>query len=232
MAGAVLLLALGLASRDAGVGPMAVVASPVTSGSSPATSGSWPVTSGFSPAASGVAAVSPRPGTPPLPPPHAPLPAARPLRVAVPALGVAAPVEARGLDRAGAVDPPPYARPGAVGWYGDGVAPGAEGVALFVGHVDTDTGPAVFYGLSGARPGGRIRVTRADGSLAEFTIEDVRVVPRDRFDAHEVYGPRVASRAELRLITCGGTFDRKANAYTANVVVSAYLTGVRAPRDG
>ncbi|MGW2256896.1 class F sortase [Streptomyces sp. NPDC001780] len=231
MAGAVLLLALGLASRDAGEGPMAVVASSITSASSPVPSGFWPVTSGSSPATSGVAAVSPRPGTP-LPPPHTPLPAARPLRVAVPALGVAAPVEARGLDRAGAVDPPPYARPGAVGWYRDGVAPGAEGVALFVGHVDTDTGPAVFYGLGGARPGGRIQVTRADGSLAEFTIEDIRVVPRDGFDAHEVYGPRVASRAELRLITCGGTFDRKANAYTANVVVSAYLTGVRAPRDG
>lgn len=40
-----------------------------------------------------------------------------------------------------------------------------------------------------------------------------------------MYGQRQADRAELRLITCGGTFDRKTGAYTANVVVSAYLTG-------
>nr|WP_228447592.1 class F sortase [Streptomyces paludis] len=152
-----------------------------------------------------------------------------PRRVEIPSLGIAAPVVARGLDATGAVDPPPYGTPDTVGWYGDGAEPGAAGAALLVGHVDTAEDAAVFYGLSAAKPGGKVRVTRADGRIAEFTIEDVRVVPLDRFDAKKVYGPRVKNRAELRLITCGGTFDRKARAYTANVVVSAYLTGVREP---
>ncbi|MFJ5710211.1 class F sortase [Streptomyces sp. NPDC093105] len=161
-----------------------------------------------------------------LPPSRAPIPgAAEPRRVQLPALGIDAPVVPRGLDATGAVDPPPYELPHTVGWYGPGTTtPGAAGPALLVGHVDTDTRPAVFYHLSAARPGETVRVTRTDGSVAVFTVDDVRVVPRDAFDPRAVYGPRDPSRAELRLITCGGTFDRATATYTANVVVSAYLT--------
>ncbi|WP_030760427.1 class F sortase [Streptomyces sp. NRRL F-2664] len=161
-----------------------------------------------------------------LPAAHAPLAASPPQRVDVPSIGVQAPVVPRGLDKDGAIDPPPYDSPGTVGWWGQGVQPGAAGTALMVGHVDTRSKPAVFYGLSSAQPGDAVRVVRADGSVAEFTIEDVRVYERTAFDAHEAYGPRVAGRAELRLVTCGGTYDKAAKAYTANVVVSAYLTGV------
>ncbi|MGA5216536.1 class F sortase [Streptomyces cinereoruber] len=171
-----------------------------------------------------IAAVGRPPGAE-LPPARAPLAPAEPRRVEVPSLGVDAPVVARGLDATGAVDPPPFATPNAVGWFGPGTQPGAAGAALFVGHVDTETRPAVFYGLSAARPGAKVLVTRADGSVAEFTVDDVQVFPREDFDATKVYGPREPGRAELRLITCGGTFDREAGTYTANVVVSAYLTG-------
>ncbi|MFE9254754.1 class F sortase [Streptomyces sp. NPDC006879] len=161
-----------------------------------------------------------------LPAARGPLPGVPPQRVDIPSIGVQAPVVSRGLDVDGAIDPPPYEQPGTVGWYGAGVQPGAAGAALLVGHVDTQSKPAVFYGLSSAKRGDRVRVVRADGSIAEFTVEDVSVHERDRFDAARVYGPRVPGRAELRLVTCGGTYDRAAKSYTANVVVSAYLTGV------
>ncbi|MFJ8074740.1 class F sortase [Streptomyces sp. NPDC096176] len=200
---AVLVLALWLWGRDA---PGAL------SGSSAPTTGD-------------IAAVGRPPGIP-MPPAHQPSDAAHPRRVAVPALGIDAPVVARGLDTQGAVDPPPFETPQMVGWYGDGTRPGEPGAALLVGHVDTETKPAVFYGLSAARPGEKIEVTRADGSVAEFTVDDVRVFGRDRFDPQKVYGPHQEGRAELRLITCGGTFDQDEGTYTANVVVSAYLTGV------
>ncbi|MEV4971597.1 class F sortase [Streptomyces scopuliridis] len=205
---AVLLLGLWLWGRDIGEGP-----------------GGWSaLTTGD------VAAVG-RPLRVALPSALTPLEPAEPRRLEVPTIGIDAPVVARGLDDTGAVDAPPYATPRAVGWYGGGVQPGAEGAALFVGHADTETKPAVFHGLSAARPGAKVRVTRADGKIAEFTIDEVRVFGRDRFDANKVYGPHRKSRAELRLITCGGNFDREAGAYTANVVVSAYLTAVTEPRD-
>ncbi|TPQ18403.1 class F sortase [Streptomyces sporangiiformans] len=174
-----------------------------------------------------VAAVG-RPQGVELPPAAQPLSNARPQRVDIPSLGVRAPVVARGLDPQGAIDPPPYSNAGAVGWYGAGAGPGAEGAALLVGHVDTETRPAVFYHLSEVRPGATVRVIRDDGTVAEFTVDDVQVFARDRFDAQKAYGVRQSGRAELRLITCGGTFDGARRGYTANVVVSAYLTGTRA----
>ncbi|WP_405492520.1 class F sortase [Streptomyces sp. NBC_00096] len=161
-----------------------------------------------------------------MPAAHTPLGPAAPARVDVPSLGVQAPVIVRDLDAKGAIEPPPYENPGTVGWWRGGAQPGTAGTALLVGHVDTQSKPAVFYGLSSAKPGDKVRVVRADGSVAEFTVEDVRVHERAGFDPAKAYGPRVRGRAELRLVTCGGAYDKAAKEYTANVVVSAYLTGV------
>ncbi len=202
VAWAMLLLGLWLWGREATAGP---------GGNSAPTTGD-------------VAAVG-RPLGVSLPPAHDPMEPARPHRVDVASLGIAAAVVPRGLDATGAIDPPPYSMARTVGWYDGGTQPGAPGVSLLVGHVDTQSEPAVFYDLSAAKAGEKVRVTRADGSVAVFTIDDVRVFTRDRFDAREVYGARQEGRAELRLITCGGTFDRTTRTYTANVVVSAYLTG-------
>ncbi|WP_328747737.1 class F sortase [Streptomyces sp. NBC_00285] len=179
---------------------------------------------GSAPTTGDVAAVG-RPPDLELPPPARPLRQARPQRLDIPDLGVQAPVVARGLDARGAPDPPPFDQPGVVGWYAAGAKPGAAGTALMVGHVDTATRRAVFYKLSALKPGERVRVVRDDGKVAEFTVDDVQVLTRDRFDARRAYGQRTPGRAELRLITCGGTFDRTSRSYTANVVVSAYLTG-------
>jgi sortase (surface protein transpeptidase) len=178
------------------------------------------------PATGDVAAVG-RPAGTQLPPAHAPLAPARPERVEIDSVGIRAPVVERGLDATGAVDPPPYATPGVVGWYGGSPQPGAVGTALFAGHVDTESRPAVFYRLAQVKPGERVRVERADGSVAEFTVEAVEVFTQERFAPQRVYGPRDPKRAELRLITCGGRYDRERHTYTANVVVSAYLTGAR-----
>ncbi|WP_053853157.1 class F sortase [Streptomyces sp. NRRL B-24085] len=177
------------------------------------------------PATGDLAAVGPPRGAAELPPAVKPLAGARPQRLDIPGLGVQAPVVARGLDARGALDPPPFDQPGVVGWYAAGAQPGAAGTALMVGHVDTDTRPAVFFRISSLRPGETVRVIRDDGRVAEFTVDDVRTLTREDFDARLAYGPREPGRAELRLVTCGGTFDRASRSYTANVIVSAYLTG-------
>ncbi|WP_030943819.1 class F sortase [Streptomyces sp. NRRL S-646] len=176
------------------------------------------------PATGDMAAVG-RPPDTELPPAARPLGNALPQRIDIPDLGVRAPVVPRGLDRQGAIDPPPFDRADTVGWYAGGARPGAAGAALMVGHVDTETRPAVFYKLSSLRSGETVRVIRDDGRVAEFTVDDVQVQSRDRFDARQAYGQHRPGRAELRLITCGGTFDQDSGSYTANVIVSAYLTG-------
>ncbi|MFE0045888.1 class F sortase [Streptomyces albireticuli] len=164
-----------------------------------------------------------------LPPAHDPLPGAGPQTdpkaLAIKAIGLKAPIEGHGLDPLGGVEPPPYERANSVAWYKDGPQPGSAGAAVLVGHVDTDRALAVFAGLSVVKVGQHISVARQDGSVAEFVIEDIAVVANDQFDAEKVYGAREPDRAELRLITCGGSYDKARRAYSANVVVSAYLTG-------
>ncbi|MEU7258891.1 class F sortase [Streptomyces rimosus] len=181
-----------------------------------------------------VAAVG-RPLEQDLPAAHAPLatsPEGRPAEVAIGALGVRAGVVKTGLDATGAVDAPSYRTPGLVGWYAKGPQPGTAGAAVLVGHVDTADRRAVFHRLGSLKPGQPVDVHRADGGTARFTVEDVKIYDRRRFAPRKVYGAQVPGRAELRLITCAGAYDRERDAYTANVVVYAYLTKVTPVPEG
>ncbi|MEU6147128.1 class F sortase [Streptomyces sp. NPDC047081] len=188
----------------AGAGPDA------PSGSTPATSGSH-----------GIAA-DPRPAHPRRqpPPPH-PLPRSRPTRVLVPYIGVDAPVIPLGLDRDHRLTAPPEGDADQVGWYERGPSPGEQGTTVLVGHLDTDSGPAVFAGLHELGPGHLVEVRRADGRTAVYTVDAVRTYEKAHFPNREVYGAR--SRPELRLITCGGAYHRRTG-YAGNTVVFAYLT--------
>ncbi len=92
---------------------------------------------------------------------------------------------------------------------------------MLAGHVDSRSGPAVFWGLEDIQVGAQVLVGRADGSTLTFTVTRVAEYPKTAFATQEVYGPTVD--AQLRLITCGGEFDRSRRSYTDNVVVYATL---------
>ncbi|MFD4373042.1 class F sortase [Streptomyces sp. NPDC058486] len=153
----------------------------------------------------------------------APLARSRPTLVAVPAITIEARSVDIGLDKAGRLGVPPVDDPGKVGWYARGPAPGERGTAVVVGHRDTRTGPAVFLDLASLGPGNTVRVARADGRVAVFTVDKVRTYPKSAFPDKEVYGS--TGRPELRLLTCGGAYDR-GSGYDANIVVFAHLTAV------
>ncbi|MEU2250645.1 class F sortase [Streptomyces sp. NPDC019224] len=155
---------------------------------------------------------------------HAPLSPSRPVKVAVPAIFVEAPVTGLGLDEKRHLGAPPMSRPREVGWYRDGPSPGEMGTSLIVGHRDTATGPAVFLNLNALRRGDTVKVTRADRQTAVFTVDAVETYTKDEFPDDKVYGG--TGRPELRLMTCGGRFDKK-DGYSANVVVFAHLTSLK-----
>ena len=143
-----------------------------------------------------------------------------PVRILVPAAGVDVPLTGVALDPAGALVPP--ADPAVAGWYTAGPVPGETGPAVVAGHVDWAGAPAAFAGLADLGPGAEVLIGRADGSTTRFTV--TRVVRRAKtdFPAAEVYAP--TSGAELRLITCGGAFDRSRGSYEDNVIVFAQAT--------
>jgi sortase (surface protein transpeptidase) len=145
----------------------------------------------------------------------------RPVWLTIPAIGVKAPVIDLGLNRNGTLQVP--ASTTVAGWYTNSPRPGATGSAIIAGHVDSRSGPGVFFWLRAMRPGERIYVRRADGTLAVFTVTAVQKYAKDHFPTATVYGP--VPDAELRLITCGGTFDYARGSYLSNVVVYARLGG-------
>ncbi|WP_280663858.1 MULTISPECIES: class F sortase [unclassified Kitasatospora] len=149
------------------------------------------------------------------------MPPSEPVRIKIPSIRVDAPITGLGLDSDHHLSTPPVAVKNLVGWYRDGASPGAPGNAIAIGHVDTMTGPAVFYLLGLLHPGDLIEVTRRDHHTAVFTIDAVRVYLKSAFPDATVYGP--APRPELHLITCGGGYD-KHTGYRSNTVVSAHLT--------
>jgi hypothetical protein len=111
--------------------------------------------------------------------------------------------------------------PDLAGWYTGGPRPGETGPAVIVGHVDSWTGPGVFHRLGEVVPGDEILVRRADGSVLRFSVTRVEQHPKDAFPTDAVYGD--TDGPELRVITCGGSFDRTARSYRDNVIVWADL---------
>ena len=93
---------------------------------------------------------------------------------------------------------------------------------MLAGHVDDRTGPAVFFRLHDLAVGAAVLVERSDGTTVRFTVTSVARYPKDEFPTVAVYGD-TTQRAELRLITCGGAFDRATGHYVDNVVVFAHL---------
>ena len=187
------------------------------------------VTRPGSPQAPVAAAASPTTRGPTTHPPAEPgqpaplvLPASRPVSIAIPAIDVTASVMRLGRAADNTIEVP-QPRPALrrrrlVPLLAD---PGELGPSVIVGHVDSaKNGPSVFWRLGTLRKDDRVKVTRTDGSVATFEVDEVRLFRKKAFPTELVYGN--TDHAALRLITCGGPFD-SAGHYRDNVVVLASL---------
>jgi hypothetical protein len=180
--------------------------------------------------------ISPRPVAHPGPPPAGmvvapPRPVTlvrvgRPVYLSIPVIGVHTRLIRLGLTAQGTLQVP--ASTSVAGWYTGSPRPGQVGSAVIAGHIDSYQGPGVFFRLRLLRPGDRVYVRHANGTLAVFRVYAERSYTKNRFPTQKVYGP--APDPELRLITCGGTFDPATGSYLSNVVV--YAAQIRLPARG
>jgi hypothetical protein len=149
-----------------------------------------------------------------------------PVGIAIPSIHVQSKVFDVGLNPDGSIQVPPLdgsPQTNEAAWYKYSPTPGQVGPSIIEGHIDSAAGgPSVFFELGALRPGDQVDVTRADGTVAVFTISGVRKYPKDHFPSATVYGN--TDFAALRLITCGGSFDRATGHYLDNTVVFASLT--------
>jgi LPXTG-site transpeptidase (sortase) family protein len=136
--------------------------------------------------------------------------AVSPTRLSVPAINVDVPLSHLKLDKAKVLQPP--IDPRQAGWWQ------RNGSTVIVGHVDSKRGAAVFYRVRELKPGDTMTVSATDGSKITYVATKVEQVKKTKFPTDAVYrsGP-----GQLRLVTCGGAFDRKTGHYEDNIIVYA-----------
>jgi hypothetical protein len=145
------------------------------------------------------------------------LDSAAPARLTIPAIGVSTDLVPLGLNPDGSMQVP--AKWGQAGWYTGGPRPGEAGPAVIAGHVDSVSGPAVFFRLHDLDAGDVVAVTRADGSVVRFVVDRLQQFPKRSFPTAAVFAPTPGP--ELRLITCTGAFDETRHSYLDNLVAFA-----------
>ncbi len=148
----------------------------------------------------------------------APPPVAVPVTVDAPSVGLSTPLVPVGKLPDGALEVPDF---GTAGWYEPGVRPGQVGPAVLVGHVDSTEGPDVFFGAKDLQPGDDILIRRGDGTVARFVVEGREVIAKEQLPVERIFAG--TDSPVLRLITCGGEFDRATQSYDSNVIVYARL---------
>ena len=141
---------------------------------------------------------------------------AAPVRVVIPAIDVDAELVALGLNDDNSMEVPNF---GLAGWYEPGPRPGAPGPAVIAAHVDSVAGPDVFYRLRELGQGDEITVELSDGEEAIFEVDRSEQQRKDDLPVDRIWND--TDDVVLRLITCGGEFDRSQRSYESNVIVYA-----------
>jgi sortase (surface protein transpeptidase) len=158
------------------------------------------------------------PGSPPPPTATYTHAIADPTRIVIPSAEVDTDLMAVGLQDDGDVELPPY---GHAAWYKLGPAPGAIGPAVILGHYDSSRGRDVFYRLKDLQPGDAIFVYGTEEDVALFLVDSIELVPKTQFPSARVWSD--TKEPVIRLVTCGGEYDRASGHYLANLIVYGHL---------
>ncbi|WDZ55585.1 class F sortase [Paenibacillus polymyxa] len=104
-----------------------------------------------------------------------------------------------------------------VGYLSNNVLPGAAGNAIMDGHVDTYTGPAVFYPLKKLKKGDYVYVTGDNGCRLQFVVESVQFYLTPEAPIQTIFGSTEERR--LNLITCAERYSRSKKEHEGRLVV-------------
>jgi hypothetical protein len=151
---------------------------------------------------------------------------ADPARIRIPSIGVDARIIKVGLNPDRSMETPPGGK-NLAGWFSPKVPegkpheprPGEAGAAVIAGHVDSKSAADVFYRLKTLKRGAEILVTDKKGRTHRFKVVGKTQTDKDELDHDAIWND--PEHPTLRLITCGGAFDRAAGHYTANWTVFA-----------
>jgi hypothetical protein len=144
-----------------------------------------------------------------------------PTAIDIPRIDAHSTLVATGLNADGTLAVPPVSQPKQAAWFSGSPTPGEVGPSVVIGHINGNKQLGIFARLGELGPGDLVTVSRKDGTVARFVISHVDRVSKTAFPTGAVYGN--TDGPELRLITCGGSFDPAAHSYRDNIVAYAVL---------
>lgn len=142
-----------------------------------------------------------------------------PNRIEIPALDIDTSIENVGLLPNGQMDEPSTMED--VAWYEGGYMPGEQGSSVLAGHVDSRTGPAIFFDLHKLEQGDEIILTDEDGEEKVFVVQKSESYDRNNAPLQQIFG--YSYRSQLNLITCTGEFNSEAGTHDERLVVYTVL---------
>jgi sortase A len=140
-----------------------------------------------------------------------------PKELVIPSLNIDTQIEQVGKDKNNAMDVPKKITD--VGWFEYGPRPGEKGNAVIDGHLDSLTGPAIFYPLSNMKKDDKILVKDTNGKMYTFVVTEKHIYKYDSFPVDVVFGPE--DNSQIELITCAGEFDHEHHNYLDRIVITA-----------
>ncbi|AQQ55268.1 class F sortase [Planococcus lenghuensis] len=142
-----------------------------------------------------------------------------PTAIEIPGIAVSAEVKPVGVLANGQMGVP--ADTVSVGWFEPGIRPGNIGNAVIAGHVDSRSGPAVFFHLKELKPGDEITVSDGEGQKLVFVVREIESYKANDAPLDKIFG--ATDRRMLNLITCTGTFNGTTDDYSERLVVYSEL---------
>ncbi|MGI8316645.1 sortase domain-containing protein [Halobacillus mangrovi] len=142
-----------------------------------------------------------------------------PRRIKIPSIDVDASIESVGVLDNGEMGVPDD--PDKAGWFEPGTEPGSQGNSVIAGHVDSRTGPAVFYDLTQVGAGDEIVVYDQEGNEKTYIVEKLESYPQTNSPIEKIFGRTDEKR--LNLITCTGEFIRDQGGHQDRLVVYSKL---------
>ena len=154
-------------------------------------------------------------------PARAVVPEHYPVRLSVPSANVNAAVQYVGVKADGSMGNPSNFTD--VAWYKLGTVPGDVGSAVIGGHVDNALAlSGVFKHLSNTKVGDDVYVTRKDGKVLHFVVDDVESYPYKSAPSRQIFLSN-DGKAHLNLVTCAGTWVQAQHSYTLRLVIYTTL---------
>lgn len=142
-----------------------------------------------------------------------------PTRIKIPSIGVDAVIQPTGILENGEMGVPENVDE--VGWFEPGYKAGAKGHAVLAGHVDSLTGPAIFYDLKLVKPGAQVTLIGDDGREMIFEVKELTSYETAKAPIEAIFGK--SNKRMLNLITCTGNYNRDIGSHEERLVVSAEL---------